>query len=101
MEHWYDRQKALDEWETIQKCIIHAKEHKIYLEIKPLERRTDTPYFFLFETASDWLHKKPQVSWLEWITIKYGPGLKFGRGITFWHDTVKWSTVFRDLLRQT
>jgi len=100
-EHWLDRQNALNEWETLQNCIIHAKENKIYINIKELEHRTDTPYFFLFETAAKWLSKKPQVSWLEWITIQYGPGLKFGRTMTFWGHSKEWSSMFRDLLRQT
>lgn len=100
-DHWGDRQSALIEWDTIQDCIIHAKENKIYVEVAELQHRTDTPYFFLFETATEWLATKPQVSWLEWITIKYGPGLKFGRSMWYWSHTEKWSTVFRDLLRQT
>lgn len=100
-DHWISRQNAIDEWNAIQNCIIKAKENKVYVTIQGLSHRTDTPYFFLFETATDWLNKKPMVSWLEWITIKYGPGLKFGRSMWFWSHTEKWSTVFRDLLRQT
>lgn len=47
------------------------------------------------------MRAQPAMSWLEWITSVYGPGLRFRRNTSFWGHPEKWNEVFRDLLRQT
>lgn len=100
-EHWESKEKALQEWFQLQDIIINSKKNKISVRLKELKHRTDTPYFLLFETVSDWLREKPQWSWLEWITSIYGPGLKFNANLDYWGHPERWNEVFRDLLRQT
>ena len=66
-----------------------------------MHSRYDTPYFFLFETISNWTQNYFEKSWLEYITHTYGPGLKFGQNEVFWSHSEQWNEPFRDLLRQT
>ena len=66
-----------------------------------MQSRLDSPYFLLFETIGEWTNEQFTISWLEWITKKYGPGLKGDWNRHFWSNPGEWNEVFRDLLRQT
>ncbi len=100
-EHWKDKNNALIDFTGIKEKIIKAKEEKIYIELRIMQSRLDSPYFLLFETIGEWTKEQFTISWLEWITKKYGPGLKGDWNRHFWSNPGEWNEVFRDLLRQT
>lgn len=76
-DHWLDRENALSDFEKIKQVIIHAKEKKIAFKIQmPIQRRLDTPYFFLFETICEWTESNCRISWLEYLGKRY----KLSRG---------------------
>lgn len=99
--HWNNKQKALKDFEELKKMCLFAKENKIDIEVMPLKSRLDTPYFFLFEMISKWTKKKWNASWLEWISMEYGPGLNNAKMRKYWSHPENWSAGFRDLLAQT
>ena len=100
-EHWNNREKALQDFEEYKRICLDAKERHIDIRILPISRRLDSPYFMIFETISKWTMFGWTYSWLEWLTIAYGPGLRSGYNTDFWSHPSKWNEVFRDLLRQT
>lgn len=100
-DHWDSPQYALEDWNALKTAIVDSKQKGIVIKPIELKSRLDTPYFLLFETVSNWMSTQPMMSWLEWITAVYGPGLRFRRNTTFWSHPEKWNPVFRDLLRQT
>lgn len=101
VEHWENKNKALQDFIELKNICIDAKKYRVQIEIMPLQRRLDTPYFLLFEEISKWTKFGWEYSWLEWLTISYGPGLRKGYNVDFWSHPNKWNEVFRDLLRQT
>lgn len=100
-EHWRSPDAALADYRGLRDIILDSKKKKLRVEVKMLNSRLDTPYFLMFETFSEWTSQKWELSWLEWITQKYGPGLKFEWNSKYWNHPGRWSPVFRDLLRQT
>jgi hypothetical protein len=65
----------------------------------PLER-LDTPYFFMFEELHRWTKKSFKKSWLEYITSRFQRN-GYLTMEEYWNHPERWSSVFRDLLRQT
>ena len=55
----------------------------------------------LFENLETWTKECFELSWLEFITKKYGNGLRFNDNLMFWARPKEWNEVFRNLLRQT
>ncbi len=101
-DHWLDKENALNDFEKIKQVIIHAKEKKVVFKIQmPIQRRLDTPYFFLFETICEWTENNCRISWLEYLGKRY----KLSRGTynqqEYWNKPQTWNVLFRDLLRQT
>ena len=101
LEHWKDREYALKDFETFKRIIVDAKQNRIKVKIKELRKRLDSPYFFIFESMADWTANFFELSWLEYITRKYGSGGQFDRDVMFWVRPKEWPETFRDLLRQT
>jgi len=100
-DHWLDRDNAQLDFNRLKEIIVDAKKRKVSIEIKMIQSRMDTPYFFLFETLAEWTKEDFRLSWLEYITKKYGRGLQFDRNAMFWSRPQEWKETFRDLLRQT
>jgi len=101
VDHWTNREKALNDFKKLKEICIKAKREKIEIKIMPLKKRLDTPYFFPFEVMSHWTYKGWYYSWLEWITVEYGPGINTAKMRNYWQHPANWSAGFRDLLSQT
>ena len=100
-DHWDNKDNALIDFDRLKEIILDAKERKMKVEVKMINSRLDTPYFFLFENLAKWTKSFIKLSWLEYISREYGRGLQSDRNVMFWARPGEWSEPFRDLLRQT
>jgi hypothetical protein len=99
-EHWNNRQEAIDDFNAMKNAIIQGKRLKVPVSPVKIIKRLDTPYFALFEELTSFMEKKPQWSWLNYITWHYA-GLIGQDAAMYWSMPARWNDVFRDLLRQT
>lgn len=100
-EEWQNIDIAKKHFAEAKRIILDAKKNKIAVEFRGPRHRLDTPYFELFENLETWTKECFELSWLEFITKKYGNGLRFNDNLMFWARPKEWNEVFRNLLRQT
>ena len=98
--HWENVEYAQNDFKTLRDMIMRCKDLGVQLVVEmPLER-LDTPYFFMFEELHRWTKKSFKKSWLEYITSRFQRN-GYLTMEEYWNHPERWSSVFRDLLRQT
>lgn len=95
-DYWSDKSVALQDWYNCVEAIKLCKHNKAIFYI-PTNPRSSNPYYELFDLVANW--KQFKVSWLEWITA-YCTNV-YKDQLYYWLSPLKWSSIFRDLLRQT
>lgn len=99
--HWNSKQYAIEDFAAIRQWRLFALDRGVNINIIMPATRFETPYFELFEILALWMSTTKNISWLEWITWKYGH-IKYGEAqYTYWLYPHKWSEMFRELLLQT
>ena len=99
--HWDSKQYAIEDFAAIRQWRLFALDKGVNINIIMPTTRFETPYFELFEILALWMSTTKNISWLEWITWKYGR-IKYGEEqYSYWLYPSKWSEMFRELLLQT
>lgn len=98
IDHWESRDAAQQDFEALKRLIVRAKNEGCKVTIKMPATRLETPYFFVFEELATWTKRYFTLSWLEYITNRFG---NKRNEIQFWNNPSAWGEIFRDLLRQT
>lgn len=99
--HWESKEYALEDFNNLKKIVVWAKREKVKINIMMPKTRYDTPYFLIFEELSNWTMSSFDISWLEYLTKRFGEGSSIFDEAIYWAHPEKWNEVFRDLLRQT
>lgn len=84
--------KAYRDYLELTRLIVLSRQKGVRLEVAPMERRLDTPYFHLFEEITNYA-QKPHQSWYDYLYWRY-PRCNINIPAT-------WSEPYRDLVRQT